>query len=146
MQGALIDFFASCPAAPSELRLRALEIASARLSVRTRQAFGRQAGAPDAKRCSVLATRWSVWVSPSLDVPRRTLRCSIDDSRQLADAAIAAFEGNDVPSQEAFLSHCTECGDVLAFMLARRVLMARLGGLPARWEAASSFLQREKLR
>ena len=88
---------------------------------------------PGPTACSGLATRWSVLVSPSLNVPRRRLRCSADDSRALAGAAAAAFVAHDEPAQAEFLDHCTVCDDVAAFMLARRAILRQGHVLPPPW-------------
>ncbi|MBO9514047.1 MAG: hypothetical protein J7549_08020 [Variovorax sp.] len=145
VQGALSDLFVGCTGASADVRRSALAMAASRLDPPVRRAFEHQVDHPNPARSSVLATRWSVLASPSMDVPRRSVRCSSDDSRRLAQAGAAAVERGDLEAQEAFLGHCLECGDVLAFMLARRALARRGEPLPERWERVSALLQAGKL-
>jgi hypothetical protein len=91
--------------------------------------------------CNRLATRFSVLADASLDVPRRTLRCSGDDSRRLAGQAVAAWRRGEVDTQQTFLDHCVICGDTLAFLLARRVLLREVLELPPPWKHACEALQ-----
>jgi hypothetical protein len=140
-QGALADLFFDCPDAKADARQAALASVRARLSPSAGRWFDAYVSAPTFPTCSQMATRWSLLVMTSLDVPRRALRCSADDSRQLADAALEAWRGGDAATQEEFLDHCRVCRDTLAFMLARRAITRQGGALPPHWEAVCSLLQ-----
>lgn len=140
-QGALADLFFDCPDAKADARRAALTSVRPRLSPSAGRWFDAYVNAATFPTCSRMATRWSVLVITSLDVPRRALRCSADDSRQLADAALVAWRSGNEAAQEEFLDHCWVCRDTLAFMLARRAITQQCGGLPPPWEAVSSLLQ-----
>lgn len=141
VQGALADLFFACRTASDEDRRTALETASNRLSPFARRWFGPYVHSPAFLSYSPLATRWSVLVGSSLDVPRRVLRCSTDDSRQLVGDALEAWHRGDEAAQTAFLEHCCICRDTLAFLLARRAILRERGELPPNWRAVSLMLQ-----
>ena len=86
------------------------------------------------------ATRWSVLVAPSLDVPRRAVLCSVDDSRRIAAAALPVLLAGDAVAEHEFLAHCEGARDALAFMLVRRGLLREGRPLSASWEAVSAAL------
>lgn len=138
-QGALADFFLGCHDAPAADKLEALHLVRERLTEPMARAFEASAGHHGFARCNRMATRWSVLATASLDVPRRVLRCSTDDSRQLAAEAVRAWQRADVPTQAAFLSHCLICRDTLAFTVARRALLRLTPVLPRSW--AEVYLQ-----
>lgn len=140
-QGALADFFLGCPDAPAADKLEALRLVRGRLTAPMARAFEACAGKHGFARCSRMATRWCVLATASLDVPRRVLRCSTDDSRQLAAEAVRAWQQADLPAQAAFLSHCLVCRDTLAFMLARRALLRLAPVLPCSWAEVCRQLQ-----
>lgn len=140
-QGALVDMFAGCSQATDTDREMALDFVQARLNpllVAKLRPYITQAGLP---LSNALATRWSVIASPSLDMPRRTMRCNSDDSRFHAQNAVKAWQDHDVTKQEAFLEHCVICQDKLAFLLARRSLLQQLDELPAAWKAVGDRLE-----
>lgn len=80
---------------------------------------------------SVLATRWSVLISPSLDVVENQMLVSPDDSRVVANIAINLLlelrsELEDEPEEvmqeitqveNEFFRHCLTCDDRLAFSI-----------------------------
>lgn len=53
-----------------------------------------------------LATRWSVLAQPSADISTRARRCSVDDSRRLAEQAVLAFEA--LKNSRAVFHHAPE--------------------------------------
>lgn len=144
-QGALADLLHGCVEAMPEQRQAAFDLAVRRLPTHTAAEFQAHALRPVFPACSRLATRWSVLVQASLDIPARSLHCSSDDSRQLALAAVAAWQAGDEASQSEFLDHCCVCGDTLAFMLARRFILRRAPTLPPRWAALCTALQTRRL-
>ena len=141
VQGALADLFLGCADASAEEKRAALDLVRGRLGAQACSWFDAWVGRPDFPACSRMATRWSVLATASLDVPRRSLRCSSDDSRRLAQAAVAAWHRGDEAAQDEFLAHCEACKDTLAFMLARRALLRAAPDLPQRWAAACVALQ-----
>lgn len=145
VQGALADLFAGLPAAATGVRQAALRLAAPRLGPHVADAFERHAHGHPLPRVHPLATRWSVLVQPSAEVPARVRRGSPDASRRLADDVVAALcdgapvEANRV--ERAFLDHCVSCQDKLAFMLATRELRRREVWLGADWRRAEAWLQ-----
>ena len=140
-QGALVDMFAGCSQATDTDREMALDRVQARLNpllVAKLRPYITQAALP---LSNALATRWSVIASPSLDMPRRTMRCNTDDSRLLAQNAVKAWQVHDMAAQDAFLEHCVICQDKLAFLLARRSLLQQLDELPAAWKTVGDLLE-----
>jgi len=140
-QGALADFFLGCHDAPAADKLEALHLVRQRLTEPMARAFEDSVGHHGLDLCNRMATRWSVLATASLDVPRRVLRCSTDDSRQLAAEAVQAWQQGDVPTQAAFLSHCLICRDTLAFTVARRALLRLTPVLPRSWSEVYRQLQ-----
>jgi len=140
-QGALADLFMGCCDAPAADKLDALHRVHPRLTEPMVRSFQVQAPLHSFPRCSRMATRWSVLATASLDVPRRVLRCSTDDSHQLAAEALRAWQRGDLPAQQAFLTHCLVCRDTLALMVARRSLLRLTPELPRPWSEAFAQLQ-----
>ena len=142
LQGALADWLRRCAPDPSFLALLDRTDVRGRLAPFVADALAAQArsGQP-LPAASPWATRWSVLAAPSLDVPRRALLCSVDDSRRIAAAALPALLAGDAQAEQAFLTHCEGAGDSLAFMLARRALTREGRSLSAQWEAVSQALQ-----
>jgi hypothetical protein len=142
VQGALADLFLGCRHAPHQAKRAALESVRRRLGTHAARRFEDCVNTEAFAACNRLATRFSVLAEVSLDVPRRTLRCSGDDSRRLATRAVAAWRQGDADAQQGFLDHCVVCGDTLAFLLARRVLLREALNLPPPWKHACEALQR----
>lgn len=141
IQGALADLFFGCRDELAARKNDAMEIVGDRLSSAYRRRFEPYVLVNDFPVSSRMATRWSVLVRPSIEIPRREMRCSSDDSRALAQAAVRAWRDGDHTAQEEFLQHCWICRDALAFMLARREILRTQEALPERWTAVSLFLQ-----
>lgn len=144
VQGALADLFSCFGAGDEQLKRTALQLASGRLSAHADRWFEAQAAQDALPAINPLATRWSVLAHPCADISTRARRCSVDDSRMLAEQAFLAFEAADQPAQNEFLHHCVTCHDNLAFMLARRALLKSGATLPDDWAAVS--LQLEQTR
>ena len=142
-QGALADMLHACePDAARFDRLLARPEVAAHLPEYVLQAF--QALVKSGERlakATPLATRYSVIATPSLDVPKRALLVSMDDSKTIAAHAVAAVQAGDTTAEEEFLVHCRGAHDTLAFMLARRALMREGRVLGAMWEETLQVLQ-----
>lgn len=145
VQGVLADLFSVPVDNGATLRKAALQLAVERLDPYSVDAFTRHAGghAP-LPAITPLATRWSVLVQPSADVPARVRRGGRDDSRRLADEVVQAlYDGELVEAariEAEFLGHCVSCQDKLAFMLAMRG--ARKAGIEVdeRWARVAAWL------
>lgn len=142
LQGALADLLHACaPHAAWYLVLLSRAPVDQRLPTHVRSAVLEQVrSAARLPATNALATRWSVLTSPSLDVPRRAVLCSVDDARSIAERAIPALLAGDADTEQAFLSHCEGSGDTLAFMMARRELTRQGRVLSARWDAVLKLL------
>jgi hypothetical protein len=143
-QGALADIFVAFGAADAAFKRDAFQSAQPRLASHVARWFEAQTAQAPLPKITTLATRWSVIARPSADISTRARRCSVDDSRALADQMLLAVEKGDVQGQQEFLHHCITCHDNLAFMLARRALLRSQATLPSGWEEVS--LQLEQAR
>ena len=144
VQGALADIFVSFGAQEVTLKRTALQIARPRLAVHTGHWFDAHVNLDSLPRITSLATRWSVLARPSTDISTRARRCSVDDSRALAEQVVHAVENANQQAQQEFLHHCVTCHDNLAFMLARRALLRAGATLPPDWEAVSLQLEQSR--
>lgn len=144
VQGALADIFVSFDAQEVTLKRMALQIARPRLAVHTAHWFDAHVSLESLPRITSLATRWSVLARPSTDISTRARRCSVDDSRALAEQVVQAVKSADQSAQQEFLHHCVTCHDNLAFMLARRELLRAGTVLPPDWEAVSLQLEQSR--
>ena len=143
-QGALADLFSCFGAQDEALKRTALQLARPRLSAHAARWFDAQAAQAALPAITPLATRWSVLAHPCADISTRARRCSVDDSRLLAEQAVLAFERGDASAQNEFLHHCVTCHDNLAFMLARRALLKTGISLPSDWAAVSLQLEQPR--
>lgn len=151
LQGAIADLFHALPGhAGHSVYGLACELAQARLPRHVAQGFAAQLQQHQAlPAIHWLATRWSVLVQPSAAVSALRRRVSVDESRRLAAAIVQAhmeLAGSDAQTlaelEQEFFAHCQACDDRLAFMLARRQLLAR-GPLPDAWQAAEGQLAQD---
>lgn len=125
LQGALADYFFGCWYDAPYQGQQILDEAKERLSAPIYQAFLNCVHKQDyVWDISPLATRWSVLVTPSLDVPAHKLRTSSDHAWHMADSIIANLlktktENNSLLTQmeDDFLEHCIACADRMAFMV-----------------------------
>lgn len=141
VQGALADFFISFGEDAQAFKHDALQMAHGRLAPHVARWFDAQVDAPALSRTNRLATRWSVLARASADQSTRARRCSVDDSRALAERFLRTADSTTLSAQQAFLLHCVTCHDRLAFMLARRALLKGGAALSADWTEVSQQLQ-----
>lgn len=126
LQGALADFFYGCwYDVPHDVEA-IFEQVQDRLPSTIKKAFRNCIDKTNyIDRSSVLATRWSVLVTPSLNEKTQRLRISSDDARDVAkeitNELMQAREENDLETIEVieneFFSHCIARNDRLAFSL-----------------------------
>lgn len=97
---------------------------------------------------SPLATRWSVLVTPSLDVAAHQLRTSSDNAWYVADNIIAtlltAREQNSPilsDTEGDFLEHCIACADRMAFMVVWFRLSKEGWNFDERWVNCRKILE-----
>lgn len=150
LQGALSDFFFGCwydiPLLPpdfangfeSHLSTQALQIIQDCLA---KKYF--------LQKTNLLATRWSVITTPTLDVPSHKLRTSSDDAtriaQNLADDIILAHQKGEhhqvARLEEEFFEHCLACHDLVAFMKAWFKLGKHNWVFDERWVACQTTLK-----
>lgn len=141
VQGVIADIFVTFGKDHAPLKRRLLALCRDRLPGHVLRWFEAQISAAALEPVTALATRWSVLARPSANISTRARRCGPDDSRLLANQAIAAMEANDHSALQAFLHHCITCHDNLAFMLARRAMLQRVRVLPSEWDLTSQQLE-----
>ena len=126
LQGAMADFFYACwydiPYDVEEIFARI----QGRLHPQIEQAFHNCINKLDyIKYSSVFATRWSVLVTPSLNVDTHRLRISSDDAKEVAkNITNELMEARDNEHwhtieqiEHEFFAHCLACNDRLAFSI-----------------------------
>lgn len=126
LQGAVADFFYGCwydiPYDIGDI----FERIQGRLHPQIEQAFHNCINKLDyIKHSSVFATRWSVLVTPSLNVETHRLRISSDDAKEIAknitNELMRARDHEDWSAIEQleseFFAHCLACNDRLAFSI-----------------------------
>lgn len=141
VQGALADLFMSFDSRQEAHKRSALDVARARLAAHVARGFAAQVAGLPLSRITSLATRWSVLARPSADISTRARRCSVDDSRMLAQRFVRVAKDANLEAEQEFLLHCVTCHDKLAFMLARRALLTSGRDLSPDWEVVSQQLQ-----
>lgn len=126
LQGAIADFFFGCwydiPYDVKDIFARI----QGRLHPQIEHAFHNCINKLDyIRRSSEFATRWSVLVTPSLNVQTHRLRISSDDAKEIAKnittelmSARDAADWNTIEQIEReFFAHCLACNDRLAFSI-----------------------------
>lgn len=144
LQGAIVDLLYACEPAPGRMeQLLQRPAIAQRLTPFVARTFALLAQhGRRLPRVTPLATRYCVLATPSLDVPSRALLCGVDDSREIAKAAIPFLMLGDTGVEEAFLGHCEGARDTLAFMLARRALTREGLVLSDRWNEVALTLEK----
>lgn len=126
LQGALADYFFACWYDVAFDGQAVLEELSSRLPPHISQAFSSYIGQGlHMPAISPLATRFSVLVSPSMNVPKHKLYINKDDAKQMATKItaqlLAASADNDEATvaqiQTQYLQHCLACQDRMGFMM-----------------------------
>lgn len=98
---------------------------------------------------NLLATRWSVITTPTLDVPSHKLRASSDDaahlSQNLLEAILIAHKAHNHEEvtrlEDEFFNHCLACLDLVAFMKAWFKLGKHDWVFDMRWVACRTELE-----
>ncbi|MDO5651105.1 MAG: hypothetical protein Q4G13_03075 [Moraxella sp.] len=125
LQGALADYFYACWYDVVALEQSWLAPLLDRLSANAKAGFWACINRQNYLwKISHLATRWSVLVTPSLDVAAHKLRISRDDafsvSAHLGTELVQAKNSHDLTLlhelEQEFFAHCLACQDRMAFM------------------------------
>lgn len=98
---------------------------------------------------NLLATRWSVITTPTLDVASHKLRTSSDDATRIAqnltDAIILAHQKGEhskvAQLEDEFFEHCLVCHDLVAFMKAWFALGKHNWVFDERWVVCQAKLK-----
>lgn len=126
LQGALADFFFGCWYDISYDIEDIFNRVQGRLHPQIEQAFNNCINKLDyIKHSSVFATRWSVLVTPSLNVDTHRLRISSDDAKEVAknitNELMTARDNENwqliEQIENEFFAHCLACNDRLAFSI-----------------------------
>ena len=126
LQGALADFFYGCWYDISYDIDDIFSRVQGRLHPQIEQAFHNCINKLDyIKHSSVFATRWSVLVTPSLNVDTHRLRISSDDAKEIAkNITNELMDARDNKNwqtieqiENEFFAHCLACNDRLAFSI-----------------------------
>lgn len=149
LQGALADYFFGCWYDVPYHGQAVLDEAKERLSAPIYQAFLNCVHKKDyVWETSPLATRWSVLVTPSLNVPAHKLRTSSDNAWYVADNIIVSLlkardENSPLLSQleEDFFEHCIACADRMAFMVVWFRLNKANWQFDERWSSCRKLLE-----
>lgn len=126
LQGAVADFFFGCwydiPYDVEDLFMRIQN----RLHPQIERAFRNCINKIDyIRHSSEFATRWSVLITPSLNVDSHRLRISSDDAKEIAKNITAELMSARAESnwgaieqlENEFFAHCLACNDRLAFSI-----------------------------
>lgn len=126
LQGAVADFFYGCwYDIPYDIKDIFSRI-QGRLPPHIEKAFVNCINKLDyIKHSSIFATRWSVLVTPSLNVQAHRLRISSDDAKEIAKnityELMMARDKKDIDTitqiENEFFAHCLACDDRLAFSI-----------------------------
>ncbi|UYZ69492.1 hypothetical protein LP090_07595 [Moraxella bovis] len=151
LQGALSDYFFDCWYDVPMIRPEFIQEFESRLSTQawqiindcmTRQYY--------LQKNNLLATRWSVITTPTLDVPSHKLRASSDDAAHLAqsllESILTAHKAQNFDEvtrlEDEFFDHCLACHDLVAFMKAWFKLGKHDWDFDMRWVACRTELER----
>ncbi|WP_367106380.1 hypothetical protein [uncultured Psychrobacter sp.] len=150
LQGAVADFFFGCwydiPYDVEDIFARI----KGRLHPQIEQAFHNCMNKIDyIRHSSEFATRWSVLVTPSLNVQTHRLRISSDDAKEIAKnittELMSARDAEDWDTIEQvereFFAHCLACNDRLAFSIVWFGLGKSDWQFDARWRDCQQQLE-----
>lgn len=151
LQGALSDYFFGCWYDVPMIHPEFIQACKSRLSTQAWQIIH------DCIICkhylqknNLLATRWSVLTTPTLDVPSHKLRASSDDATHLAhnllESILVAHKAQNFDEvtrlEDEFFNHCLACHDLVAFMKAWFKLGKHDWVFDMRWIACRTELER----
>lgn len=155
LQGALADYFFACWYDVAFDGQAVLEELSSRLPPHISQAFSSYIGQGlHMPAISPLATRFSVLVSPSMNVPKHKLYVSKDDAQRVAGevtARLLAAKANDDTAtiqavQTEYLQHCLACQDRMGFMRTWFALAKSGFYFDETWQACRATLEEMAVR
>lgn len=153
LQGAVADYFYACWYDIPYEGLEIFSMVQGRLHPQIEQAFLNCINKLDYMRhSSTFATRWSVLITPSLNVQSHRLRISSDDAKEIAKnitvELMHAQAEHDIRSikqiEDEFFAHCLACNDRVAFS----IVWFRLGKsnwpFDERWRACQKSLEQNQ--
>ena len=152
LQGALVDMFYGCWFEMPYIGHSILINAKNRLQSNVYKSFEQCILKKDyIQKVSVLATRWSVLVAPSLNVASHNLLTSSDNARQLANEVVVLLLINQklhrfdriAEIEEDFFAHCIACQDLIAFTITWFKLAKEKWDFDKRWMECQEYLERK---
>lgn len=150
LQGALADYFYACWYDMPYRGKDILNSVQGRLHPQIHRAFTDCIAKQDyINKISTLATRWSVLISPSMNVASHRLRTSSDDAKQIAnditqmllDARYDEDWQRIDQVETEFFAHCTACDDRMAFSIVWFRLGKENWHFDERWAACRHRLE-----
>lgn len=126
LQGALADYFCACWYDVAREGATLLELFAGKLPAHIKESFLAYVNQGYfLPTISPLATRYSVLISPSMNVPAHRLYINKEDAQKIAhDVVVALTEARIVGDseliaqiQQDYLAHCLVCQDRMGFMM-----------------------------
>lgn len=155
LQGAVADFFYGCwydiPYDVEDIFMRIQN----RLHPQIERAFRNCINKIDyIRHSSEFATRWSVLITPSLNVDTHRLRISSDDAKEIAknitNELMSARDNEDWSTIEQieneFFAHCLACNDRLAFSIVWFGLGKSDWQFDQRWQSCQEHLEQNQIQ
>lgn len=149
-QGALADYFFACWYDMATEGRLILEEAAGRLPKHVVSAFGEFVNQGEhLPAISPLATRFSVLVSPSMNVPQHRVYMDKDESKKIAkslqEALLVAKQNGDdgliEQIEQDYLAHCLACQDRMGFMMTWFALSRAGWEFDEKWHACKASLE-----
>lgn len=126
LQGALADLFFACWYDMAVMGPEIMSEYGEKLPAHIQDEFWRYVNTGEhLPKVSPLATRFSVLVSPSMQVPAHQIYLGRDDAKsiakQITQTLVLARQTNDdglvAETTQAYLAHCMACKDLMGFMM-----------------------------
>lgn len=148
--GALADYFFGCWYEIAKDGYQTLFMAADKLPRHTMSAFEDFINQGNyMTQISTLATRFSVLVTPSMDVPTHQMYVGKDEARQVADVfkdafSVAFYDGDELKVtqiESEFFAHCMACRDTMSFMMAWFAISKMGYPMHEGWQACKLVLE-----
>ncbi len=148
--GALADYFFGCWYEIAKDGYQTLFMAADKLPRHTMSAFEDFINQGSyMTQISTLATRFSVLVTPSMDVPTHQMYVGKDEARQVADVfkdafSVAFYDGDELKVtqiESEFFAHCMACRDTMSFMMAWFAISKMGYPMHEGWQACKLVLE-----
>ncbi len=152
--GALADYFFGCWYEIAKDGYQTLFMAADKLPRHIMSAFEHFINQGNyMTQIDTLATRFSVLVTPSMDVPVHQMYVGKDEARQVVDIfkeafGVAFYDGDEVKMtqiESEFFNHCVACRDTMSFMMAWFAISKMGYPMHEGWQACKVVLESQAL-